>query len=444
MTNFTAEDVNTAVPTLFPDCGSAGQITTNMMPCENFTQHLPHSANLLAWTRFSLNFSTPTNRFGNFTVNLYFEDNANGTPLSITIKFAVMDSPCHNGGMCQPTSIFPCEDTHRTHSFDDYYQCNCTGGYQGKYCESDINECLSDPCMHPYFCYNKLDHYVCACPEDNPNCEILPWMITIILVIIIIIVILVVIGLRRHKKMKSEKEYMLKNSFGSQSSLGSEFDMGDDILEDMVSLNGSEGFDNPALHIEPHYAPESDRHYFNRHTKSNFTPLLDTDDAITPPPKYDFSEGDHPHPRTIQAMNASKGPLGRLYLTPGTTPFGSSGTESGSRSPALKRHHKVKPVEEDAQSSHSPQDLSSRCNTPDLFTARSSETPSRSATPAFGKHNKVFPDNGKDSPNGSHHSDSNHKGSRRSSPQSLEIIKPTELTISDMDCDTSHSDQSSV
>ena len=74
---------------------------TNMMPCENFTQHLPHSANLLAWTRFSLNFSTPTNRFGNFTVNLYFEDNANGTSLPITIKFAVMDSPCHNGGMCQ-------------------------------------------------------------------------------------------------------------------------------------------------------------------------------------------------------------------------------------------------------------------------------------------------------------------------------------------------------
>ena len=205
-----------------------------------------------------------------------------------------------------------------------------------------------------------------------------------------------------------------------------------------------QGFDNPALHIEPHYAPESDRHYFNRHTKSNFTPLLDTDDAIPPPPKYDFSEGDHPHPRTIQAMNASKGPLGRLYLTPGTTPFGSSGMDSGSSSPALKRHHKVKPVEEDAQSNHSPHDLHSRSNTPDLFTARSGETPSRSATPAFGKHNKVSPDNGHDSPNGIHHSDSNHKGSQCSSPQSLEMTKPTELTFSDMDCDTSQSEQSSV
>ena len=216
-----------------------------------------------------------------------------------------------------------------------------------------------------------------------------------------------------------------------------------DILIKITFLQ-PQGFDNPALNIEPHYAPESDRHYFNRHTKSNFTPLLDTDDAIPPPPKYDFSEGDHPHPRTIQAMNASKGPLGRHYLTPGTTPFGSSGTDSGSSSPALKRHHKVKPVEEDAQSNHSPQDLGSRCNTPDLFTARSGETPSRSATPAFGKHNKISPDNGKDSPNGSHHSDSNHKGSQRSSPQSLEMTKPTELTFSDMDCDTEHSEQSSV
>lgn len=71
-----------------------------MMPCENFTQHLPHAANLLAWTTFTLNFTTPVNVFGNFSINLYFEDNANGTSLPLTVKFAVMESPCHNGGMC--------------------------------------------------------------------------------------------------------------------------------------------------------------------------------------------------------------------------------------------------------------------------------------------------------------------------------------------------------
>lgn len=31
MTNITAEDVNTAVPTLFLDCGSAGQITVSII-----------------------------------------------------------------------------------------------------------------------------------------------------------------------------------------------------------------------------------------------------------------------------------------------------------------------------------------------------------------------------------------------------------------------------
>lgn len=74
---------------------------SNMMPCENFTQNLPHAANLLSWKTFTLNFTSPMNQFGNYTVNFYFEDSSNGTSLPLTIKFAVMESPCRNGGMCE-------------------------------------------------------------------------------------------------------------------------------------------------------------------------------------------------------------------------------------------------------------------------------------------------------------------------------------------------------
>lgn len=411
-TNVSIEGLSATVPTLFSNCDSAGQISTNMMPCENFTQLLPHAANLMAWTTFTLNFTTPVNVFGNFSFNLFFEDNANGSSLPLTVKFAVMDSPCHNGGVCHPTSIFPCKDTHRTHNFDAYYRCNCTGGYQGKYCEEDINECLSDPCMHPYVCYNNLDHYVCACPEDNPHCEILPWMISIILIIVIVIIILVVVGLRRHKTMINEKEHMLKNKFGSQSSLGSELDMGDDVfLDDKESLDELEGFENPALGTESHYDPEEERC-----TKSNLTPLLDIDDASPTLPSCKFPKNNHPHPST----NASKGPLGRTYSTPGTMPLSRSGADSGASSSVLKRSHKVEPAD----------------NKPDEPITHP-RNPSRSSTSSLGKHNKILPQNGSDSSLGSHSSGSNRSGSsRQSSPQTLEMALATELTFCDLDLTT--------
>lgn len=180
-------------------------------------------------------------------------------------------------------------------------------------------------------------------------------------------------------------------------------------------------------------------------------PLLDLDD-VPPPPSYEFPENDHPHPSTLHAMNASKGPLGRTYFTPGTMPLSRSGADSGASSPVLKRRHKVEPVEDDTTSSHSPQDKRSRCKTPDLFTVNNKpngpithpENPSRSATPSYGKHNKILPQSDSDSPLGSHNSSSNRSGSSRQSspqtqpgsPQTLEMTVATELTFSDLELTT--------
>lgn len=100
------------------------------------------------------------------------------------------------------TGIYPCEDTHRTHSFDAYYRCVCRGGYQGKYCTEDVNECLSDPCVPPFVCYNDLDSYRCACPSDNPHCELVLWMGVVIALIVIIILVLGAIGLYRYRKQR--------------------------------------------------------------------------------------------------------------------------------------------------------------------------------------------------------------------------------------------------
>lgn len=91
------------------------------------------------------------------------------------------------------TGIYPCYDTHRTHSFDAYYACQCKGGYQGKHCTEEINECLSDPCVAPLVCYNEVNHYRCACPVDQPNCELLPWMVALIAVAVVVAVVAIIV-----------------------------------------------------------------------------------------------------------------------------------------------------------------------------------------------------------------------------------------------------------
>lgn len=67
---------------------------------------------------------------------------------------------CRNGGICIDG--------------DRDYTCNCTVGYEGRNCELDINECLSDPCLHGGICYDlPRGVFSCFCPHGyfGPQCE---------------------------------------------------------------------------------------------------------------------------------------------------------------------------------------------------------------------------------------------------------------------------------
>eukprot|EP00105_Crassostrea_gigas_P044580 XP_019928728.1 PREDICTED: uncharacterized protein LOC109620535 [Crassostrea gigas] len=215
--NFTLIEESRQVPQLLKDCNSYDRILPTMMPCsDNFTQNLPHPAPELSWLTYIIEFTQPKNVFGNFTVSLYFEDSSNQTSLPINIKFGIMEMPCHNNGKCKATGIYPCEDTHRTHSFNAYYRCVCRGGYQGKYCTEDVNECLSDPCVPPFVCYNDLDSYRCVCPSDNPNCEFEVWMIFVIVLMVIIILVLIIIAIYRYRTQRG-KVYFLKKRASEKS-----------------------------------------------------------------------------------------------------------------------------------------------------------------------------------------------------------------------------------
>ena len=55
---------------------------------------------------------------------------------------------CQNGGNC-------IEET-------DVYRCRCPGGYLGIYCETEINECDSNPCVHGN-CSDMINAFSCNC-----------------------------------------------------------------------------------------------------------------------------------------------------------------------------------------------------------------------------------------------------------------------------------------
>lgn len=68
-------------------------------------------------------------------------------------------SPCQNGGSCvnNPSG----------------YTCDCPAGYTGTNCETEIDECQSDPCAHGQ-CLDAINDYVCACDVDwyGTNCDV--------------------------------------------------------------------------------------------------------------------------------------------------------------------------------------------------------------------------------------------------------------------------------
>lgn len=47
------------------------------------------------------------------------------------------------------------------------FTCYCRPGYTGRLCETNINECLSQPCRNGGTCQDRENSYICACPKGT-------------------------------------------------------------------------------------------------------------------------------------------------------------------------------------------------------------------------------------------------------------------------------------
>ncbi|XP_068711982.1 von Willebrand factor D and EGF domain-containing protein-like [Montipora foliosa] len=109
--------------------------------------------NVLYW-------NVTTNQTTHFSFNATDACRASAT-LNITVTVNVC--PCNNRGRCIP------QDPRG----QGIYACLCSPGYTGQYCNTEIDECASYPCLRGR-CIDLLNNYSCSCDLgfEGRNCDV--------------------------------------------------------------------------------------------------------------------------------------------------------------------------------------------------------------------------------------------------------------------------------
>uniref|UniRef100_A0A8C6P6B2 Neurogenic locus notch homolog protein 1 n=1 Tax=Nothobranchius furzeri TaxID=105023 RepID=A0A8C6P6B2_NOTFU len=91
-------------------------------------------------------------------INTFLCQCPTGTMCNINIDECATN-PCQNGGTCIDGI--------------NSFTCVCPGGYHDPTCFSQVNECLSNPCIHGH-CEDKINGYRCLCDSgwSGKNCDI--------------------------------------------------------------------------------------------------------------------------------------------------------------------------------------------------------------------------------------------------------------------------------
>ena len=52
------------------------------------------------------------------------------------------------------------------HLFSLRYHCECVAGYEGKMCETNIDDCISNACQNGAQCIDDILGYTCKCTTE--------------------------------------------------------------------------------------------------------------------------------------------------------------------------------------------------------------------------------------------------------------------------------------
>nr|XP_006813512.1 PREDICTED: uncharacterized protein LOC102801625 [Saccoglossus kowalevskii] len=229
--NFTFVDANCTDDNR--DSGSIWQPEWTLLayPCDMTN---PYEISRQAWVASLIRYRPNDYYYGNDELKITTKDFLGANSEIVTVKLYIMENKCSQNGKCVgPESDPDCTSEARSEGFDSLgYACNCSIGYEGKYCESDFDDCASRPCQWNYTCIDQVNSHVCYCENANWPCaqllstgQIVGISIGVIVFVALIgIMVLIIYSKQRQKKHgKIKKDKIAKLTSQSQAGSGEIF-----------------------------------------------------------------------------------------------------------------------------------------------------------------------------------------------------------------------------